>query len=293
VRYGGWTRWRRTGPCVDSLWPVAVTGVCAVALLLYGQRFGYGQRLGAFSGAAMQAHQYAQAYVTGQEALALDPLTAAYRADDAQLLAAAYSVNNLTTERHDALQQAAAAMRLDPGDFNSQVAALNVALALRAWPSLHDWSATVLDRFPLSGLAYERVGTVLVEAAETELSIGDATSAHADLALASGLQQRFDQAGRRLRRAGLGQAVLPPGALLAEGQAAALLGRDEQATIDLGPLAQQGDPTAAGWLAAVQLRLGNTADAHHLLKPQSGAAGVQAAFTSAQEFLSAARVAGP
>jgi|GEM_PF-5640558 len=265
---------------------LAVTGVSAAVLLLYAQHFGLAQRLGAFSAAAIEDRQYAEAYATGAQAARLDPLSAPYQADLAQLLAAAYGVNHVASERARAVAAGHAAMRLDPGDLPSQVAVLDVALELQAWPHLRTWATLVLARFPVDATAYERVGTALTDAAQAEIPQGDVQGTRSDLTLVAGLQQRYGAAAARLGQGSpFPQAPLSTDVALDQGEAELLLGQDQAALTDLGPLAQQGNGQAAGWLAAAQMRLGDPVAAQGTLRAPATKAAASAAFQVAQHLL--------
>lgn len=272
---------------------LAVGGACALALLLYAQRFGYAHRLQAFAAAAMADHQYSEAYVVAAQANRLDPLSAANQADVAQLVAAAYTVNHAADERTRALAAAGAAMRLDPGNLNAQVAAVRVGLTLAAPRHVQAWSAELLRRFPLDTSAYQRAGAALLAAAEAEARAGYAGQARADLRTVVGLQARYAAQVRALAR-GTPPAVaaLPAEARLAEGEAQVLLGHDNHAAALLGPLAQRGGAQASGWLAAAWGAMGDPAAVGRLLHPSRGAATAEAAYAQAEAQLRAGALAG-
>lgn len=265
---------------------VGVTGLCSVALLLYAQHFGFAQRLGAFAASAIGNHQYALAYQAGAEAVRLDPLSAQDQANLAQLLAAAYSVNGVASERRDALSAAAAAMRLNPGDLPTQVAMLEVALGLQDWATLQAWSGEMVNRFPLDPTAYQRVAAALITAAEAQLQEGQQSGVPQELALVASLPSGYQAAAARLGQGSpFGQMALTADVRLEAGQASLLLGQPTVAVTALQSLAASGNPVATGWLAAAYTAEGQGAAARQTLSGASPKASAATAFQAARHLL--------
>lgn len=257
-------------------------GACSVFLLLYAQRVGLAERLANFSAVAMEDGQYAEAYITGARAARLDPLSASTVADQAELLAAAYSVNGVAAERGAALRSAATALALDPGSLPANETAVNVAADLGEWADVRSWSARVVGRFPLIGSAYVDPAAALLRAGEAQVEAGDPSAARADLALVAGFPGRYAADVSRLARGPLPThgTGLTSTTLLQVGEADLLLGNRTAAEALLGPLAQGGNGPAVGWLSAADARAGQKALAAALLSRVQGTAAAQAGVSA-------------
>lgn len=271
---------------------LGVAGIGAVALLVYAHRLGLANRYAGFSAAAMEAGQYAAAYEAGLPAVRLDPLSASIQADQAELLAAAYSVNGVASERTGALAAAARAVALDPGNLDAGEAAVQVALELQGWPELTAWSQALLERYPLIDAAYDQAGSALLRAGEDQLLAGGAAAGRGDLTAVAAEPARYAAAASRLAGSRAAPA-LSAETLLAVGEADLLLGNDTAAGAVLGPLAQGGPEQgpAAAWLSAEASRSGEPTLAATLLQDAGGAKAAPLAG-AAENLLAAAQAGG-
>ncbi len=222
---------------------------------------------------AMDQHHYAVSYEDYSRAIALEPGDAHYRADIAQLLALAYTIDPTRTMLHEAAGEALAAIEFDPGNLTVQTTAMTVLSTAQSWGDLAQTASELPSKFPLDGSVYDYAAQSLVTAAEGEIQDGSFHAAHTALEAAVALPVEVHRATTEQMTAHTRETTPVPDlsspGTLALGEADVLLGQDQSALAFLQPLvgsSASSDP-ADIWAAVAMMRLGNTEGAQKLVGP--------------------------
>lgn len=220
---------------------------------------------------AMDQHHYAVSYQDYRRAMTLEPGDAHYRADIAQLLALAYTIDPTRTMLHEAAGEALAAIEFDPGNLTVQTTAMTVLGTAQSWADLAETAAALPSKFPLDGSVYDFAAQSLVTAAEGEIQDGSFHAAHTALEAAVALPEEVHRATTEQMTAKTRATTPLPGlsssGTLALGEADVLLGQDQSALTLLHPLVGPSSGSADIWAAVAMMRLGNTAGAQQLVAP--------------------------
>jgi len=275
---------RRTGPARERLGrvfshPVAqplVAAALAVLLLYPSWCFYRAGRVGAEAARAMEAKELVRARDLYQEARQLDPYTASYAADLAQVLTALGLAENREEDLARARDLAREAARAEP--YNPQVrAALSLVYLLQGYVDEAVAEAEAVVRAnPWDVGAWEQLGRAYVGGAQYYSRFGYEQDAQRLLEMALKLPERVEEqaARRRPEIPWQGPALrVTPALRLVYGQAAYLLGRPGEAAAALEvaykdkSLARE----AAPWLAAALTRDGREEEAREVLRLYPGA----------------------
>jgi O-antigen ligase len=246
-----------------------------LSVLLAG--FTVGQR----AVAAATARQVTRAIPLYKEAISLDPLQASYRGDLAQLTVFGQS------QPTPAMIAAAAslfreALRLDR--FNPQLHEIFGEFLLRTGqvgPGLAEMHTAVADA-PFDVSLYESLASADVQVAEADLSAQNATAAKSVLPDVDQLVkqlQHYSQMVPAVARPVYPTPSSTPNLQLAEGQAAALLGRWQPAVAALQPLTSSSDKSLAGisaaWLSVTYQMMGSSTQASKAASQSTSLLGAQ------------------
>lgn len=255
---------------------VAVAAGLALVLLYPSLAFYRAGRLGAEAARAMEAKELVRARNLYEAAHRLDPYTATYAADLAQVLTALGLAENRQEDLARARELARRAALAEP--YNPRVrAALSLVYLLQGYvtDAVAEAEAVVYAN-PWDAGAWEQLGRAYVGGAQYYRRFGYDKEARELLEKALDLPDRVVAQANR-RRAGSpwqGPALrITPALLLARGQAAYLLGRPGEAAASLETayrdkaLARE----AAPWLAAALVKDGRPAEAEAILAVYPGA----------------------
>lgn len=265
----------RPGPVKQSApgWPklavAALAGTLAAAAVIFPARSFYAAGAAGAAGAqALRAGDLEAAAGFYEKARRLDPFTASYAADLAQIWAVEAAAKDDAVARYRALQYAREAARAEPYNTRVRAALVNVYSLLREYDLMAAEAASLCEANPLAVQHHEILARARLDAARYHLQKGDRRQA------GEYLQQVQEMPGR-----------LPPSVSrptpplsLSAGQAAYLLG-DLSRAVELLEAAGRGKETSfeAGlWLAAALARQGQGSRAGALVagleKEKPGAA---------------------
>ena len=276
-----------------SLAGFALSGVLALGVIVIAGRQAYAHRLGVFGSAAAQADQLVPAYHAELRAAMVATRSATVQAGLAQLEATAYQADGRSAVRAQALANATAALRDNPGNLPALQTALAAATAAGGPAVAQRIASQLLKSFPLDPRAYASVAWSLVAQGQTELAHHHPRAAGAALRAATRLDTSYGTAWRA--RGADTPAGSPPGDLRQPlGEAALMLGHYGNAARLLKPLATTQDPVALGLLAGALAAEGQRATAQRLLRLPAGPglAQAQTALRAATRWAGAARPAG-
>lgn len=247
----------------------ALAGTLAAAAVIYPARAFYAAGAAGASGAqALLARDLETAAGFYEKARRLDPFTASYAADLAQIRAVQAAAKDDAVARYRALQSARAAATAEPYNTQVRAALVNVYSLLREYDLMAAEAASLCAANPLAVQHHEILARARLDAARYHLQKGDRRQAR------EYLQQVLEMPGR-----------LPPSVSgptpslsLSAGQAAYLLG-DLSRAVELLEAAGRGKETsfeARLWLAAALARQGQGSRAGALVadleKEKPGAA---------------------
>ncbi|MGB9885399.1 MAG: O-antigen ligase family protein [Moorellales bacterium] len=272
------TAWRafwKRAVCHPVGQPV-VAGALALLLLWPSWSWYRAGRIGAEAARALEAKELLRARDLYQQARRLDPYTASYAADLAQVLTALGLAENREADQALARELAREAARLEP--YNPQVrAALSLVYLLQGYVEEAVAEAeAVVQANPWDVGAWEQLGRAYVGGARYYMRFGYAEPAERLLRKALDLPARVAaQAARRdPRQVWQGPALkVTPGLQLVRGQAAYLLGRPGEAASAL-EVAYRDKNLArevAPWLAAALAGNGREDEAQRILQLYPGA----------------------
>lgn len=268
----------------------AIGLLLALALYLPASRFYRAGQTGAAAARAVNAHNLTQARELMLKAHTLDPFTAVYLADLAQVEAVLGRADNDPASLERAEEYARHAVRLEP--FNPRVrSTVSFAYLLLGRPDQAVAEAQALvDNNPLDVTAYEYLGRVAISAARQYLALGEIPMAGPYIQRAAQLPAKVRSRAAEVSTAGWKgpKLQLTPLLALSSGQARYLLG-DYPAAAELLQAALADNRIAAEasiWLAAVKARQGDLQGAQ-LLLDQSGNADAEQIY---RELLSLAPV---
>ncbi|HIE12529.1 MAG TPA: polymerase [Desulfotomaculum sp.] len=236
----------------------ALGTVAALALILSARNLYAAGTLGAAGAKALAAGELAAAKDYYTEARRLDPFTAAYAADLAQIYAVESLAQDDAIKHYQALALAREAARAEP--YNAQVRAVlvNLYLLLRE-PALAVREAeALLEANPMLVSSYEAVAAARVEAARYYLRLGKEKEARPFLEPLTALTEEMEERG-----------VRPTARLeLSLGQLEAVAGRHAQAIehLEAALRDKKTGAEAAAWLAVVSARAGDSAAAREAVR---------------------------
>ncbi|KKM10743.1 hypothetical protein SY88_11650 [Clostridiales bacterium PH28_bin88] len=268
---GGGGSGKANAPPAAALWWQAGTGLLlALALFIPAWRFYQAGVVGAEGARAINAQALPRARELMLRAHVLDPFTASYPADLAQVEAVLGLAEKDSTGLERAEVFARKAVRLEP--FNPRIrTTVSFTYLLLGNPDQAVAEAqALLDINPLDVTAYEYLGRTAVAAARQYLALGEIPMARPYILRAAQLPAQVEARGREVPTSRwTGQKLqVTPVLSLSSGQARYLLG-DYPAAANLlqAALADERIASEASlWLAATRARLGDLQGAQVLLE---------------------------
>jgi O-antigen ligase len=240
-------RLRWIGPQAPAApaWLIGATiiGLAAgLALIIPARNFYAAGTVGAVGARALLNKDLETAERCYAEAHRLDPFTASYAADLAQIYAAQSLAGDDAIKHYRAIKLAREAAEAEP--YNAQVRAVlvNVYLVLREPLLAAEEAEALLDANPMLASNYELVAAARLEAARYYLRLGKADLARPQL-------RPVDDVVREMEKKGI---EVTPRFRLYQGALAAVAGRLTEALAHLEEAAQERDTEyeAKAWLAA-------------------------------------------
>ncbi|KUK40614.1 MAG: Lipopolysaccharide biosynthesis protein, partial [Clostridia bacterium 62_21] len=259
VGKSGWTPFRQVlqkgnhpAPATPAwLITAAVIGLAAgLALLLPARNFYAAGNVGAMGARALLNKDLETAKRCYTEAHRLDPFTASYAADLAQIYAAESVAEDDAVKHYRAIKLAREAARAEPYNARVRAVLVNVYLVLREPLLAAEEAEALLAADPMLASSYELAAAARVEAARYYLRLGKAD-------LARPLLRPVDDLVREMEKKGI---EVTPKFRLYQGAIDTIAGRLAEAQKHLEEAARQRDTEfeAKAWLA---LALGLAGDA--------------------------------
>jgi tetratricopeptide (TPR) repeat protein len=255
----------------------AVVAFCLALLLLHSSfAFYRAGQAGAVAARALEARQLPAARDAYEQALRLDPYTATYAADQAQVLTALGLARNDQADlarARELARRAAAAEPYNPGVRNT----LSLIYLLQGYVANSVTEAeAVVQANPWDVGAYEQLARACVGGAQYYLRFGYENEARELLARALQIPGRVQAQAARLDAGGVWQGprlAVTTALRLAQGQALYLLDRRQEAVAEL-QVAYKDQVLAratAPWLAAALSQTGRGGEAEAVLRLYPGA----------------------
>lgn len=254
----------------------AVAACLALALLFPSVSFFRAGRIGAEAARAMEGRELVRARALYEEAHRLDPYTATYAADLAQVLTALGLAQQSESDLARARELAARAAAVEPHNPKVRAAASLVYLLQGYVAQAVAEAEAVAEANPWDVGAWEQLARAYVGGAQYYRRFGYAAEARVLLAKAQEIPARVEAVAARCDPQGVWQGprlAVTPALLLARGQAACLLGQYAQALADL-EVAYRAKALAretAPWLAVALSRTGRAEEAAKVLRLYPGA----------------------
>ncbi|MQL53503.1 polymerase [Desulfofundulus thermobenzoicus] len=238
----------------------AMAGTLAAAAVIYPARAFHAAGVAGAEGArALLAKDMEQAKGRYEQAHRLDPFTASYAADLAQIWAVQAAARDDATARYRAIKYAREAAGAEPYNTRVRATLVNIYSLLREYDLMVQEAAALVAADPLQAVHYEVLARARLDAARYHLQRGEKDPARRYLAEAAQMPGQLPAAIPR---------PTPP-LILSAGQAAYIMGDLPGAAAYLEEAAR--DKEAAGrearlWLAALYTRQGQGQKAAALLE---------------------------